>query len=76
MDTVRITLRLPNDVHGAVSDVAKTQDRSVNQQIVWLLRQALKWNDATGGQSLDSTNGHAVPPASRRQRVCRQADGA
>ncbi len=40
-ETVKLQLRLPVDVHRAVADLAEREDRSINGQIVYLLRQAL-----------------------------------
>lgn len=37
---VRITLRLPADLHTALRDLARREDRSLNREIVALLRQA------------------------------------
>jgi hypothetical protein len=37
---VRITLRLPADLHTALRDLARHDDRSLNREIVALLRQA------------------------------------
>ena len=37
---VRVTLRLPADLHAALRDLARRDDRSLNREIVALLRQA------------------------------------
>ncbi len=42
MEEKRITLRLPADVHTAVSEMADTDLRSVNAEIVILLREAIE----------------------------------
>ena len=42
MDTIkRIDLRLPSDLHKQIEDIAKGEARSVNSQIVYMLRQAV-----------------------------------
>lgn len=38
---VRITLRLPSDLHAALADLARREDRSLHAQIIYLLRRAL-----------------------------------
>ena len=37
---VKITLRLPPELHAAVQAAAEQAERSLNSQIVWALRQA------------------------------------
>lgn len=37
-DDVRVTLRLPDDVHKDIVEIATSEDRSLNQQIVHFLR--------------------------------------
>lgn len=37
----RLVLRLPGDVHAAIAAWAKEEQRSLNSQIVYLLRRAL-----------------------------------
>jgi hypothetical protein len=39
---VKLTLRLPSDLHEALQRMAKEGDRSVNGQILHLIRQAAK----------------------------------
>ena len=39
---VRYALRLPPDLHAALVDMARREDRSLNQQLVYLLRQAVR----------------------------------
>ena len=39
---VRYSLRLPPDLHGALVELAHREDRSLNQQLIYLLRQALR----------------------------------
>lgn len=38
---IRLTLRLPDDLHAALLARARVDDRSINREIVALLRQAL-----------------------------------
>lgn len=40
-ETVRTDLRLPADLHAEVVRLAQESERSMNGQLVWLLRQAL-----------------------------------
>lgn len=42
VDQIRITLRLPEDLHQAISELAKRDLRSLNAEIVTLLRLALE----------------------------------
>ncbi|RZL96960.1 MAG: Arc family DNA-binding protein [Pedobacter sp.] len=44
---VRLSLRLPADVHAALVKQAEKQSRSVNGQIVHLLREATKEEQTT-----------------------------
>lgn len=37
----RLILRLPADLHAALTDWAREEERSLNAQIVYLLRRAL-----------------------------------
>jgi hypothetical protein len=37
----RLTLRLPTDLHDALKELARRESRSVNGQIVYLLREAV-----------------------------------
>lgn len=37
-----MSLRLPDDLHEALVKLAEDKERSLNQQIVYLLRQSLK----------------------------------
>ena len=39
---VRYALRLPPDLHGALVEMARREDRSLNQQLIYLLRQAVR----------------------------------
>jgi hypothetical protein len=39
-DSVRITLRLPRDLHDRIKRHADQEARSINRQIVYLLRRA------------------------------------
>ena len=39
---VRYALRLPPDLHAALVEMARHEDRSLNQQLVYLLRQAVR----------------------------------
>ncbi|MEV4076632.1 Arc family DNA-binding protein [Nonomuraea fuscirosea] len=43
---MRITLRLPDDVHDQVAARAQTERRSLNSQIVHLLETALATDEA------------------------------
>ena len=38
--TTRITLRLPKELHAALANLAVKEERSLNNQIVHLLKQA------------------------------------
>ena len=39
---VRYSLRLPPDLHAALVEMARREDRSLNQQLIRLLRQAVR----------------------------------
>jgi hypothetical protein len=39
---VRYALRLPPDLHAALVDLAQREDRSLNQQIIRLLREGVR----------------------------------
>lgn len=39
---IRLVLRLPSDLHAALAAWAKDEDRSLNAQIVRVLRQAVE----------------------------------
>ena len=39
---VRYSLRLPPDLHQALVELARDEDRSLNQQILYLLRQGVR----------------------------------
>ena len=39
---VRYALRLPPDLHAALVEMARREDRSLNQQLIYLLRQAVR----------------------------------
>ena len=39
---VRYALRLPPDLHAALVELARREDRSLNQQLIYLLRQAVR----------------------------------
>jgi hypothetical protein len=41
VDTVSINLRLPADLHAAVKEAATDETRSLNGQIIQMLREAL-----------------------------------
>lgn len=49
----RITLRLPKELHQRLMEEAKRQERSVNGQIVYLLKQALDQAKASAQGSAD-----------------------
>lgn len=40
-DTVRITIRIPAEVHASVAELAKGDDRSLNWEIVNLLQRGV-----------------------------------
>ena len=40
-----VNLRLPDDLHALLVEAAKTDDRSLNSEIIHLLRQALDNRD-------------------------------
>lgn len=40
-EIVRITIRMPKSLHAEADDLAKSQDRSLNGQLVQLLRLGL-----------------------------------
>ncbi len=40
-DEVRVTLRLPADLHAALAAVAQQEQRSPNSEIVYQLRQSI-----------------------------------
>ncbi|MFN0070625.1 MAG: ribbon-helix-helix domain-containing protein [Chloroflexota bacterium] len=42
MERVSINLRLPGELHAALKSLAEDQERSLQQQIIYLLRQALR----------------------------------
>ena len=39
---VRYSLRLPPDLHGALVEMARREERSLNHQLIYLLRQAVR----------------------------------
>ena len=39
---VRYALRLPPDLHAALVEMTRREDRSLNQQLIRLLRQAVR----------------------------------
>ena len=39
---VRYALRLPPDLHAALVEIARREDRSLNQQLIHLLRDAVR----------------------------------
>jgi hypothetical protein len=41
---VRYALRLPPDLHAALVEMARREERSLNQQMVYVLRQAVRRN--------------------------------
>lgn len=38
---LRMTLRLPSDLHAALADLARREGRSLHAQVIYLLRRAL-----------------------------------
>ena len=39
---VRYALRLPSDLHAALVEMARREDRSLNQQLIHMLRQGVR----------------------------------
>jgi hypothetical protein len=42
---VRYALRLPPDLHAALVEMARREDRSLNQQLIRLLREGVRRED-------------------------------
>ncbi len=40
----RITLRIPDELHESVKVLAEQQDRSLNEQLVNLVRSSVQWH--------------------------------
>lgn len=41
-EEVSVTIRFPSDLKGALQRLAKSENRSLNAQVVYLLRQAVR----------------------------------
>jgi hypothetical protein len=41
-EEIRVTLRLPADAHDALTEIAKRETRSLNSQIVHMLRESIE----------------------------------
>lgn len=68
---VNLNLRLPPDLHAALTEAARRENRSLNRQIVYLLAAAAVPVIATGNkQSADSE----TAPRGRRARRAQHAD--
>jgi hypothetical protein len=39
--TINLTLRIPVDLHAALAEMAKAEDRSINSQVIHLLRRSV-----------------------------------
>lgn len=52
----RITLRLPDEVHAAIAEIAKGEDRSLNAQIVRILKDYIN-ERKNKSKELDNTTG-------------------
>jgi predicted HicB family RNase H-like nuclease len=48
-ETVRVSLRVPADLHKEIITQAQLAKRSVNAQVVWLLRRAVEGEGPRGG---------------------------
>ena len=48
-EIVRVSLRVPADLHKEIMAQAQLAKRSVNAQVVWLLRQAVEGKGPRGG---------------------------
>lgn len=56
----RITLRLPADLHGVLTAHAKRDQRSLNGQIVYLLRQATRSHAGSDEDLSDDERGDVL----------------
>jgi hypothetical protein len=43
-DDIKITVRLPAELHKTIAQVATAEQRSLNGQIIWLLNRAISQN--------------------------------
>jgi hypothetical protein len=41
-ETIVLSIRMPADLHAALSELAQAENRSLSQQVVYLLRQSLQ----------------------------------
>ncbi len=51
MNDIRITLRLPEDLHLLITQTASKEERSLNGQIIYLLKRALELPEKTKPQT-------------------------
>jgi hypothetical protein len=66
---IRITLRLPADLHASLRHLAQRDDRSLNREIVALLRAAIPPDAATQRKLLSSLPRYTYPrPTNRKPR--------
>ncbi len=49
-DVIAFTVRLPRDLHAAIAQIARDELRSVNNQVIVLLREAVHARAARGEQ--------------------------
>lgn len=54
--TIDLYLRLPPDLHGWIKELAENQHRSLNSQIIVLLRQAQKRRSLPQPDEVDQDN--------------------
>ena len=66
---VRVTLRLPADLHAALRQLAERDDRSLNREIVALLRAAIPPDAAQQRKLLSAMPRYTFPrPTNRKPR--------
>jgi len=71
----RITLRIPDELHGQVKALAEQQDRSLNEQLVNLLRCSVQRHLGAETQALRSASANAAVPTLRPEHVDLRAVG-
>jgi hypothetical protein len=71
----RITLRIPDELHDSVRALAEQQDRSLNEQLVNLLRGSVQRHLATDTPVLRSASADGAVPELRPEHVDLQAAG-
>ncbi|MFH8475062.1 Arc family DNA-binding protein [Streptomyces sp. NPDC018000] len=59
MNEVRMTLRLPQDLRDRLSAHAKSERRSLNSELIYMLEVALR----TAGADTESPGDDSAPPA-------------